>query len=74
MLINISVLSLPDWFPGAFFRRKAIVSKDCATQMIAEPFEYATTREVNFALTHVRNRLMKGRPRVAVHRWWHLIF
>ena len=55
MLINISVLSLPEWFPGAFFRRKAIVSKDCATQMIAEPFEYARQREVKFILSHVHS-------------------
>ncbi|KAG6370812.1 cytochrome P450 [Boletus reticuloceps] len=39
------VLSLPEWFPGAVLKRKAIVSKKCATQMIAEPFEYARQRE-----------------------------
>ncbi|KAG8213046.1 cytochrome P450 [Butyriboletus roseoflavus] len=39
------LLSLPEWFPGSFFRRKAVVSRDCATQMIAEPFDYATSSE-----------------------------
>jgi cytochrome P450 len=39
------LLNLPEWFPGAVFTRKAVVSKRCATQMITEPFEYARKRE-----------------------------
>jgi cytochrome P450 len=39
------VLSLPEWFPGAVLKRKAVVSKRCATQMITEPFEHARKRE-----------------------------
>ncbi|KAF8558411.1 cytochrome P450 [Imleria badia] len=39
------LLNLPEWFPGAVMRRKAVVSKRCATQMITEPFEHARKRE-----------------------------
>jgi len=39
------VLSLPEWFPGASFRRKAAISKNCAMQMIELPFEHARKRE-----------------------------
>ncbi|KIJ69606.1 hypothetical protein HYDPIDRAFT_145813 [Hydnomerulius pinastri MD-312] len=38
------VLSLPEWFPGARLARKATLSKQCAMQMISEPFEHARKR------------------------------
>ena len=55
-LINISVLSLPEWFPGAILKRKAVISKRCATQMISEPFEHARKREVKFVLIQAHSR------------------
>ncbi|KAG8212997.1 cytochrome P450 [Butyriboletus roseoflavus] len=42
-IIDCFPFSLPEWFPGSFFRRKAVVSRDCATRMIVEPFDYATS-------------------------------
>ncbi|KAF9239604.1 cytochrome P450 [Melanogaster broomeanus] len=41
------VLSLPEWFPGARIARKAAMSKQCAIEMISEPFEYARKREAD---------------------------
>ncbi|KAF9234009.1 cytochrome P450 [Melanogaster broomeanus] len=40
-------LSLPEWFPGASIARKAAMSKQCAIQMISEPFEHARKREAD---------------------------
>ena len=54
--MNISVLSLPEWFPGAGLKRNAVVSRHCATQMIAEPFEYARKREVKSVPIQVRSQ------------------
>ncbi|KAG9318126.1 cytochrome P450 [Chiua virens] len=39
------VLSLPEWFPGGAYRRKATVSNYCAIEMIEEPFKRAKQRE-----------------------------
>ena len=46
ILTCVSALSLPEWLPGAVFRAKAAISKECATQMVEIPFEYAREREV----------------------------
>ncbi|KAG9316917.1 cytochrome P450 [Chiua virens] len=39
------VLSLPEWFPGGGFRRKAAFCHQWAMQLIEEPFQYARKRE-----------------------------
>ncbi|KAG9318013.1 cytochrome P450 [Chiua virens] len=39
------LLSIPEWFPGGTFRRKATISNYCATKMIEEPFKHARKRE-----------------------------
>ncbi|KAN0093301.1 Cytochrome P450 [Tylopilus felleus] len=39
------VLNLPEWFPGAVLKRKAVLSSRCAAQMITEPFEHAEKRK-----------------------------
>ncbi|KAF9234667.1 cytochrome P450 [Melanogaster broomeanus] len=41
------VLSLPTWFPGAVFSRRAALSKKCAEEMLSAPFEYVRKREAD---------------------------
>ncbi|KAF9244242.1 cytochrome P450 [Melanogaster broomeanus] len=43
------VLSLPIWFPGAVFSRRAALSKKCANEMLSAPFEYVRKREADGA-------------------------
>ena len=68
------MLSLPEWFPGAALKRRAAISKDCAMQMIAEPFEYAKKREVRSAYSVPQLELIEDRLQIAISHQWHSIF
>ncbi|KAF9228731.1 cytochrome P450 [Gyrodon lividus] len=41
------VLSLPTWFPGVSFSRRAALSKECANEMLSAPFEFSRKREAD---------------------------